>query len=106
MTAGPEEHWTRAASAGEIGEGESMTVMIGDRPVAVFCSGGQYYALDDTCIHRGGSLGRGLFDGEWVACPLHGWKFNVKTGNLAMGPGVACHAARERDGEVEVKIQG
>jgi len=32
--------------------------------------------LADTCIHRGGSLGKGKVKGDCVQCPYHGWEFN------------------------------
>jgi phenylpropionate dioxygenase-like ring-hydroxylating dioxygenase large terminal subunit len=37
---------------------------------------GQAHVLSDTCIHRGGSLGKGTVKGDCVTCPYHGWEFN------------------------------
>ena len=36
---------------------------------------GQAYVLSDTCVHRGGSLSRGLIHDDCVACPYHGWRY-------------------------------
>ena len=37
---------------------------------------GQVHCLSDTCVHRGGSLGRGKIQGDCVKCPYHGWEFD------------------------------
>ncbi len=38
------------------------------------------FALDDTCPHKGGPLSNGIQHGESVTCPLHGWVFDLTTG--------------------------
>jgi len=37
---------------------------------------GKAHVLSNTCVHRGGALGRGKVNGDAVACPYHGWEFN------------------------------
>ena len=37
---------------------------------------GQAHLLADTCVHRGGSLGRGKLVKGHLACPYHGWQFD------------------------------
>ncbi len=37
---------------------------------------GQAHVLSDTCVHRGGALGKGKIKGDCVECPYHGWQFN------------------------------
>jgi len=56
--------------------------------VAVFNVEGSYYAIDNTCLHRGGPLGEGELEGEVVTCPWHGWEYNVKTGACINNPSV------------------
>jgi len=68
------------AKVADLKPGEGKTVIVGDREVALFNVGGKFYALDNTCPHRGGSLGGGTLDGKVVTCPLHGWRFDVTTG--------------------------
>lgn len=38
---------------------------------------GKAHVLSNTCIHRGGSLGKGKVNGDCVACPYHGWEFGA-----------------------------
>ena len=70
------------ARVGEIAEGQAKAFEVGDQVVAVFLHGGKYYAIDDMCPHMGASLATGHFDVEQmnVACPWHGWRFDVRDG--------------------------
>ena len=44
--------------------------------------GGEFFAMKAECNHRGGPLDEGTLEGNVVTCPLHGSKWDVKTGNL------------------------
>ena len=44
--------------------------------VAFRDAAGQPHVLSDTCIHRGGALGKGTIKGDCVQCPYHGWQYN------------------------------
>ncbi len=60
---------------------KGVCVDVGGTRVAVFNVTGQYYAIEDTCPHRGGSFSRGLVSGTSVNCPLHGAEVDVRTGS-------------------------
>ena len=79
--------WRKVAKATDIGEGKSQTIPIGDLQIALFKTGGLFYAMDGACPHRGGSLGEGYLDGLEVTCPWHAWVFNVKSGECQTAPG-------------------
>ncbi|MEE9167999.1 MAG: Rieske (2Fe-2S) protein [Candidatus Neomarinimicrobiota bacterium] len=68
--------------------GHGKVVTVEDHPVALFNVSGEYFALDNTCPHRGGSLGWGKLNGEVVTCPWHGWEFNCRTGEALENPGI------------------
>jgi nitrite reductase/ring-hydroxylating ferredoxin subunit len=40
------------------------------------------YAIEDACNHAGASLAKGPRDGDRVVCPLHGYIFCLRTGDL------------------------
>jgi nitrite reductase/ring-hydroxylating ferredoxin subunit len=44
--------------------------------------------MDNTCPHRGGPLAEGFLQGTKVACPWHGWGFDVTSGTSTMNPGM------------------
>ena len=66
--------------AASLSEGTCRSFIVEGRRIALYNVGGVFYATQDFCRHKGGSLGRGTLDGSIVTCPLHGWKFNVETG--------------------------
>lgn len=98
-----------ALDASALPPGKGETVELSGRRIAVFNVGGQFYALDDTCPHRRGPLGPGWVDTDKcsVACPLHGWEFDLKTGACLTVPSrpVRSHRVRVVGGRVEIAIQ-
>jgi 3-phenylpropionate/trans-cinnamate dioxygenase ferredoxin component len=72
----------------DVREGEGRLVEVGGRSVAVFVVGGDYYAIDNTCPHRGGPLAEGEVDGRVVTCPWHAWRWDVTTGANVNNPAV------------------
>ena len=50
-------------------------------PVALFrTADDRVFALDDKCPHKGGPLSQGIVFGQSVACPLHNWCIDLKSG--------------------------
>jgi nitrite reductase (NADH) small subunit len=72
--------WHRIASVAECPPGVCLEVVAGERVVALFNVGGEFFALDGVCPHQGGPLGQGELSGCVVTCPWHGWQFDVRTG--------------------------
>ena len=84
---------------------EGRTVTVGSRRVAVFRSRDGYHALAARCPHRGGPLADGLVTEGCVTCPLHNWRFDLRTGaGLGGHPGVERFDVLERDGELWLRI--
>ena len=93
--------------ASTIREGMCKAFRVGARGVALYNVDGVFYATQDFCRHKGGSLGKGTLEGSVVRCPLHGWKFNVTSGDCLTHP----HCKRLQlfvvevvDGEVVVEL--
>lgn len=47
---------------------------------------GSFYATDEMCTHEDARLCTGSLKGEYVKCPLHGSRFNLKTGKVMDEP--------------------
>ena len=75
----------KVAEANEVPPGTAKSVDLEGRPVALFNIDGTYYAIGDTCTHRGGPLSEGVVAGTTVTCPLHSATFDVTTGDV-LGP--------------------
>lgn len=86
------------AKASQVRPGTARVVVVAGRPVALFNVGGTFYATDNVCLHRGGSLGQGFLAGHAITCPEHGWAYDVRTGENVTDP-----AARLRTYRVVVE---
>jgi nitrite reductase/ring-hydroxylating ferredoxin subunit len=69
------------ATVGELREGAGITVFAGNRNLALFMIGGEIFALDGVCPHKGAPLGNGWCEDGVVACPMHGWRFAIRSGD-------------------------
>jgi nitrite reductase (NADH) small subunit/3-phenylpropionate/trans-cinnamate dioxygenase ferredoxin subunit len=98
--------FVRVAKASEVVPGSIREVQLEGKSIALANVGGSFYAVSNTCLHRGGPLGQGTLEGKVVTCPWHGWQFDVTTGKAVMNPntGVACYSAEVRNEEVFVDI--
>jgi len=75
-------------------------VDIGGRRILLANVEGRLYAADDTCTHEEASLSTGFLKGELVKCPLHGSRFNVRTGEALEEP------AEEKLRTYPVRLEG
>lgn len=98
-----DEAWIRVGRLEDIPSLGARVVRIDGESIAVFrTADDQVYALTDRCPHRGGPLSQGIVFGARVACPLHDWVIELKTGT-AVAPDVGCtatHRVRVEDGVV------
>ena len=68
---------------------------------------GTIFAIDDTCTHRGCSLGDGKLDGSTIQCACHGSRFDVTSGAVVRGPAeepLRSYPVHVADGEVQVDV--
>ena len=88
--------------AADLPPGGRKLVKAGGREIGVFNVHGAYYALANICPHGGGSLCEGFITGlsvaprpgqydliragEFLRCPLHGWEFEIATGQSYCDP--------------------
>jgi nitrite reductase/ring-hydroxylating ferredoxin subunit len=88
----------------EFADGERRIVKAGVRSNGVFRIGDSFYGIRNRCPHQGGPLCTGHVLGDAVAeqpgadarvttdplrvaCPWHGWEYDLRTGQSFMGPG-------------------
>jgi ferredoxin-nitrite reductase len=70
----------------DIPEGSAKLLRSKGEEMAVFKNNGQLYGIQNICPHEGGQLCNGWIDGGEVVCPLHGYKFDLKTGACSTDP--------------------
>lgn len=65
----------------DVPPGGAATVELeGGAELALFNAGGAFYAVANSCPHRGAPLASGNLCGATVECDWHGWRFDLKTG--------------------------
>jgi 3-phenylpropionate/trans-cinnamate dioxygenase ferredoxin subunit len=74
----------KVAKTSDLAPGEKMLVEYDEEDVGLFNIDGQIYAISDVCTHDDGPLVEGQLDDEWIVCPRHGARFNIKTGQQTM----------------------
>ena len=97
----------KVASTADLAPGEAKCVEVAGKKIALFNLEGSFYAIDDTCTHRGGPLSEGEVSGEEATCPWHGAVYSIKTGAVLGAPaprGVASYPVRVQGAEVEVEV--
>jgi nitrite reductase/ring-hydroxylating ferredoxin subunit len=94
------------AEVASLPPGTGRTVHVRGREYSLWNVDGQFYCLDDQCPHRGASLGAGTLDGLEVVCPLHGWAFDVRSGECALRPDrpTRTYATRVNEGQVQILV--
>lgn len=78
----------------------------GDDPIAVYNSGGEFFATSDWCSHDKASLAEGWLEDGVIECPWHLAKFCIKTGKALSSPAkvdLKCFKVFVENGEVFVE---
>lgn len=72
----------------EIPDGKGIAVQAGRRTIAVFRIGREFFAIHNTCPHKGASLCEGtvVCEEKVVRCPWHHWNWSLESGKLEPDP--------------------
>ena len=87
----------------DLGDGETRSLAVGRRMVAIARSGDDYFAIEDVCTHDGAELTGGEIEGAEIICPRHGARFCLRTGEALTPPAyepVRVFATRIDDGRL------
>ncbi|HUK57308.1 MAG TPA: nitrite reductase small subunit NirD [Nitrospiria bacterium] len=98
--------YVAVAKTADLSPGEGRVVEVDGNEVALFNLNGNFYAIDNMCVHQGGPLGEGMLEGDTVICPWHSWKYNVKTGVCTTNPSrnVRTYSVKIEDGQIKVAL--
>jgi nitrite reductase (NADH) small subunit len=96
--------FVKAAKTADVAPGTIGEFNVEGKPIAVANVGGKFYAISNTCLHRGGPLGQGSLDGNVVMCPWHAWQYDVTTGKVSGNTevGVPCYPLEVRGEDIFV----
>ena len=96
----------RAARKDEIPAGSIREFQVEGKTLAIANVEGQFFAIDNTCLHRGGPLAQGKLSGKTVACPWHNWQYDVTSGKVVQNPAaaVACYTLEVRGEDIWANV--
>jgi len=91
----------RVAALADLPAGTLTPVEVDGSRIVLVRVGDAVHAFGGVCPHRGGWLGEGKLSGIRLACPLHGWIFDIRSGQcLFPGRGASVPSYRVRvDGD-------
>ena len=87
-----------------VGQGRAYT--FAGQTFAVFRQrDGQLFATDNSCPHREGPLSDGILGADTLICPLHMWKFDLKTGKcIGEDAQLRTYPIREVNGRICISL--
>ena len=92
--------WIDAGPPGDLADGQTISIPVGRRMIAIARSGEAYFAIEDICTHDGAALTGGAIEGNEIIFPRHGARFCLRTGEALSPP------AYEPVRVFETKIEG
>lgn len=97
----------KVATTDEMADQPAKCIELDGEKIALFRAEGGFYALSDTCTHRGGPLSEGEVEGAEVTCPWHRAKFDLRTGAV-LGPpaqtGVKSYPVKVTGSDIEIEL--
>jgi nitrite reductase/ring-hydroxylating ferredoxin subunit len=105
VTDDPSE-WVAVADATDVPPGTALCTPTAAGEVAVFNVDGDLLAVEARCLHKGGRLADGMVSGGVVTCPLHWWRYDLRTGERLGAPDLRLtrYPVRVTDGRIEVLV--
>ena len=99
--------WERVGCQADVPLLEGRNATVGGIRIAIVRLPGGFVALDAECPHQGGPLADGIVADSCVTCPLHGWRFDLRTGapvGGGAGIGVATYEVDVRGEDLYVRL--
>jgi len=64
----------------DISDKQTVPVTLDGKNILICKANGEFYAVDNQCTHQHAELTGGRIRNCYLACPLHGVRFDLRTG--------------------------
>lgn len=91
----------------ELPSGARKVVHVAGREILLCNSNDRIFAVSNLCSHADERLDCGRMRGGWIACPVHGARFDLETGEAMNPPAIqpiATYPVRISGDQVEVAV--
>lgn len=90
----------------EIPDGDRKIIEVDGLSIGVFHHNGCWFALHNSCLHRGGPVATGKLDGDILTCPWHGFQYDITSGKCLADPAARLdtYAVTVADGQVHLQV--
>jgi len=101
------DNWVTVSKLDAVEVGNVIGIRAGELDIALYNIEGQIYATHNICTHAHALLSDGWLEEDVIECPLHGGRFEVKTGK-GLGAPITCDVrtlpVRVEDGVIQVNL--
>ena len=97
----------RAIPAADLADNGKLAIEIEGKSILICNSGKKIFAVSNTCSHADEKLECGKMSNGWIACPVHGARFDLATGKAKNPPAkrpIATFPVRVVDDWIEVEV--
>lgn len=101
------DEYVKVARLDELPPGKMKCVDVDGLRILLARVDGELYAADDLCTHEDASLCTGSLKGHYVKCPLHGSRFDLRSGEPLEDPAevpLRTYPVKVEDGDILVSI--
>ncbi|MEY4721105.1 MAG: hypothetical protein RIQ46_830 [Pseudomonadota bacterium] len=102
-----EKTFVAVATLDELPAGQKKLVTANGREVLLCHTKDQVFAVENLCSHAEEKLDCGRMRAGWIACPVHGARFDLETGKAMNPPAtspIATFEVRIEDGTISVAV--
>ena len=97
--------WVAVARLADLGERGRTAVRVREVEIALFRVDDRVYAIQNRCPHRSGPLIRGFLEpGPAIRCPMHGWRYDLATGQSDRPATATVYPVRVEGEEISVLL--
>lgn len=103
-----DEEWHELCAEDDVADGQVAVSQLAGHELAVVRVGAELFCIDAICSHALGYLDEGEVDGYEIECPLHGGRFDVRTGAPTQEPAelpIGTYPLRSQGGRVYVRVE-
>lgn len=100
-------NYVSAVPVDGVPQGKAVVFEHAGRSILICNSGGHFFAVENKCSHADEVLACGRIRNGWIACPAHGARFDLATGEAMNPPArdpIRTFSLRVADGMIEVAL--